>query len=212
MTPRPQRQSVPAFAGGDGSQFKPDQADAPNGEPPQPRVSLLDLDIVIDDEDWSAFGDAETIVTIAATAAAEQIGSHTDKAEVTIALSSDAEVAALNGTFRGKPKPTNVLSFPAAPQRNTPPYGVPKPLGDIIIARQTVLREAADLGIPPSHHLSHLVVHGLLHLCGYDHETDQEAGAMEALETTILATIGIPDPYSGSDPIPNGAISPSREA
>jgi probable rRNA maturation factor len=212
MTPRPQTQSAPAFAVGDGLQSEPDQANAPNGEPPQPRVSILDLDIVIDDEDWSAFGDAEAIVTIAAIAAAKQIGSDTDNAEVTIALSSDAEVAALNGTFRGQPKPTNVLSFPVAPQRNTPPSGVPKPLGDIIIARQTVLREAADLGIPPSHHLSHLVVHGLLHLGGYDHETDQDAGAMEALETTILATIGIPDPYSGSDPIPSGANPPSRKA
>ena len=130
------------------------------------------------------------------------------RAEAAIALSHDAEVAVLNHMFRGIDKATNVLSFPAPPVRR--PARLSKTalppeerifLGDIALSEETILREAAELGIPPHHHLQHLVVHGLLHLLHLDHDTDDNAARMERLETAILATIGVPDPYAGSDPV-----------
>jgi probable rRNA maturation factor len=112
--------------------------------------------------------------------------------EIAIALSCDADVRRLNAQFRGKDKPTNVLSFPAAAG---PDDEGGAPSGDIVIAYETVLREAATEGKPLHHHLAHLVVHGLLHLAGHDHDTDNDAETMEALERRILESIGIPDPY-----------------
>jgi probable rRNA maturation factor len=111
-------------------------------------------------------------------------------ADVAIALSSDEAVRALNARYRGQDKPTNVLSFPAAD-----PSSADAPSGDIIIALETVLREAEEEGKPPLHHLAHLTVHGVLHLAGYDHETEEEAECMEGLERRILAGLDIPDPY-----------------
>ena len=110
---------------------------------------------------------------------------------VTLALSSDAEVAALNGRFRGKTGPTNVLSFPAA---KSEPNGF---IGDIVLARETLEREAAEQGIASEDHLQHLVIHGILHLLGYDHETPGDAERMERLEIQILSSLGIADPYTG---------------
>ncbi len=156
----------------------------------------LTVDIVLDDVGWSVFPDVEAVVTVAADAVAACSDLKLGRSGATIALSSDADVATLNATYRGKPKPTNVLSFPSSPL----PRGVRGPqrrfLGDIIIARETVLAEAADQNILPVNHLQHLVVHGLLHLLGYDHENDGDAHVMETLETRILADLGIPDPYS----------------
>ena len=103
----------------------------------------------------------------------------------------------LNLAYRGKDAPTNVLSFPF--QRPPGTAGdADAYLGDVVLAAETVRREAAERGIEPTHHLQHLVVHGLLHLLGYDHETDAAAEDMEGLETEILATIGIADPYAAS--------------
>jgi probable rRNA maturation factor len=158
-----------------------------NAEPPQ----RLSLDIVIEDEGWSALGDVEAWV-MAAAAVAPVPGSR--PAAAVLALDTDAAVRRLNRAYRGIDKPTNVLSFPSGD-----PSG--EHLGDIIFARQTVVREAADLGIPVAHHIQHLTVHGLLHLLGYDHETDTDAAAMEALETRLLARLGVPDPYATSDPV-----------
>jgi probable rRNA maturation factor len=93
-------------------------------------------------------------------------------------------------------KPTNVLSFPAP---ESPVALSSKPLGDIVIARETIDREAAERGIPLADHLRHLTVHGLLHLLGYDHDTEGDASKMESLETEILARLGIPDPYGKSE-------------
>lgn len=161
----------------------------------------LIVDVVLGDAGWSSIADIsiasiEAAVVQAADAVAARSDLNLARTEATIALSSDADVAALNGTYRGKPKPTNVLSFPAGPLQ----AGIPAPdrrfLGDIIVARETVLSEAADQKIPPVNHLQHLVVHGLLHLLGYDHENDDDAHIMEALETSILAGLGIPDPYA----------------
>ena len=107
---------------------------------------------------------------------------------LTILLTDDATVQDLNTRFRGKDGPTNVLSFPA------PATAAPH-LGDIVLAYGVCAREAAEQGKPLARHLMHLTAHGVLHLLGYDHETDADAEVMEALERDILATLGVPDPY-----------------
>jgi probable rRNA maturation factor len=109
------------------------------------------------------------------------------KRSLTIALADDKRVRALNARDRGKDKPTNVLSYPSGERAF---------LGDVVLARQTVWREAKSQGKTPADHVAHLVVHGTLHLMGYDHETGEaDAERMEALERRILARLGIADPY-----------------
>ncbi|MEQ1542594.1 MAG: rRNA maturation RNase YbeY [Novosphingobium sp.] len=116
-----------------------------------------------------------------------------------ILFTDDAEVRTLNAEWRGKDKPTNVLSFPMLERGELlalAPDGPPELLGDIALALETCQREAADKGISLEHHAAHLIVHGLLHLAGHDHETSaQDARAMEELEIKALALIGIADPY-----------------
>jgi probable rRNA maturation factor len=113
--------------------------------------------------------------------------------EISLVFTSDDDIRTVNEAWRGQDKPTNVLSFPAFPLA---PGGQPGPmLGDIIMAEETLRREALDLGIPFDDHLTHLLVHGFLHLFGYDHMTDEEAAVMEGLETRILAEMGLADPY-----------------
>jgi len=109
--------------------------------------------------------------------------------DITILLTDDETVKALNGQFRVKPVPTNVLSFPA------PATAAPH-LGDIALAYGVCVREAQAQEKPLAHHLLHLTTHGVLHLLGYDHETDADAEVMEALERDILAGLGVPDPYA----------------
>ncbi len=113
--------------------------------------------------------------------------------EVSLLLADDAEVRALNARWRGQDKPTNVLSFPAAPPERLREAAT---LGDIALAFETVSREAEAAGIPIADHYRHLVAHGFLHLIGYDHQTDEEAERMEALETRIMARLGVADPYT----------------
>ncbi len=189
----------------DPSLGQPDQPDAvtddgdmsSNDDEPPPR-RRLDLEIVEDDGDWQALGAIDTLVgavqRILADAPELAPMAH---ASAAIALSSDAAVRRLNATYRGKDSPTNVLSFPAphAPA-SLLDNGAPREIGDVILAVETVLAEAADAGIPPAHHFQHLLIHGVLHLVGYDHQTDAEAEAMEALETTLLARLGIADPHA----------------
>ncbi|MCB1537475.1 MAG: rRNA maturation RNase YbeY [Rhodospirillales bacterium] len=110
---------------------------------------------------------------------------------VSYIFSDDAMVQGLNLAWRGKDKPTNVLSFPDGDADET---GITH-LGDVILAHETVTREAEEMGIPVDDHLAHLILHGSLHLLGYDHETEAEAQVMENLETELLARIGIKDPY-----------------
>jgi probable rRNA maturation factor len=142
------------------------------------------IDIEIEDEAWTrALPDAEALILPAATAALEARGG------VTLLLTDDETVAALNERFRGKAGPTNVLSFPA-------PDNPEDHLGDIVLAYGVCAREAAEQGKPLAHHLQHLVAHGVLHLLGYDHLTEAEAEEMEALERRILAGLGVPDPYA----------------
>jgi probable rRNA maturation factor len=118
--------------------------------------------------------------------------------EVTLLLSDDGEVRSLNRQWRGKDKPTNVLSFPAteAPGEGLDSFcGEPCPLGDIVLALETLQREAAEQAIALDDHAKHLVVHGVLHLLGFDHEASADAAEMEALETEILGMLGVADPY-----------------
>jgi probable rRNA maturation factor len=166
---------------------------APQGADP----SWLNVDVIFENDGWQNPSLAETWVRQAASAlAAHEIVGRLQPSEACIALSSDAHVQMLNAGFRGKDKPTNVLSFPAP---ESPIAFTTKQLGDIVIARETVEREATERGIPFADHLRHLTVHGLLHLLGYDHETDGDAFEMESLETDILARLGIPDPYGNPE-------------
>ncbi|MEI6558561.1 MAG: rRNA maturation RNase YbeY [Rhodospirillaceae bacterium] len=123
--------------------------------------------------------------------------------ELGITLADDAAVRALNRDYRGQDRPTNVLSFPLVENLLDPDFepeapGTPLLLGDVILAYETVAREAADQGKSLADHAVHLVVHGVLHLLGQDHGTDEAAEAMEGRETVILCKLGIADPYSSS--------------
>jgi probable rRNA maturation factor len=116
-------------------------------------------------------------------------------AVVDIALADDAKQRELNRIWRGKDAPTNVLAFPAADPAMALPRGAPLLLGDVVLAFETVRREAVEQDKPFADHLRHLVVHGVLHLLGFDHETAADAAAMEAREIAILAELGVPNPY-----------------
>lgn len=118
------------------------------------------------------------------------------RAEVGVLLTDDAAVRELNRRYRGCDRPTNVLAFPADAGAMPAAAREPAPLGDVALALETVAREAAAGGVSVADHLSHLVVHGALHLLGYDHGTEAEAAIMEGLETAALATLGIADPYA----------------
>jgi probable rRNA maturation factor len=152
------------------------------------------IDIEVEDPAWTeALPDCEAIAGRAALAA---LGQH--NVAVTIVLTDDAAIQDLNARFRGKDKPTNVLSFPAA--ESAAPH-----LGDIALAFGVCTTEAEAQGKPLAHHLMHLTVHGVLHLLGYDHEADAEAEEMEGMERAILATLGVPDPYAH----PQGGVEES---
>jgi len=146
---------------------------------------------------WQAEPDAETVIHRAIATAAEMVDADIGETELAIMLTDDAGIRTLNSNWRGIDKPTNVLSFPALPPSGPRgPDDAPRMLGDIAIAYETTRSEADEEQKPFDHHLSHLAVHGFLHLIGYDHEKDDDAEAMEALEREILSQLGIPDPYT----------------
>jgi probable rRNA maturation factor len=118
-----------------------------------------------------------------------------DAAVVDITLADDAAQRELNRAWRDDDAPTNVLAFPAADPALRPPTGAPLLLGDVVLAFETVRREAAEQEKPLADHLRHLVVHGVLHLLGYNHENAMDAATMEAREIAILAELGVPNPY-----------------
>jgi probable rRNA maturation factor len=154
-------------------------------------------EVLITAECWRAETQAEAVIQRAIAAAAEIADADVGEAELAVMLTDDAGIRTLNGNWRGIDKPTNVLSFPALqPTGPSCPDDAPRMLGDIAIAYQTTRREADDEQKPFDDHLSHLAVHGFLHLIGYDHENDADAEDMEGLETEILAQLGIPDPYA----------------
>lgn len=164
----------------------------------------LDIDIDADGE-WDSSTVWADLARAAATAAiAEsafpQLGQGDRAVELSVRLTGNDEVHALNSEWRGKDKPTNVLSFPMAEPDDLRQSDAPGPelmLGDIILARGVCAEEAEAKAIPLDHHAAHLLVHGTLHLLGYDHMDDQSAADMEARETRALARLGIADPYEG---------------
>jgi len=166
--------------------------------------TLPATEVLIVADCWNAEAEAEAVIFRAVEAAAGMVDADTGDAELAIMLTDDAGIRTLNQNWRGIDKPTNVLSFPALqPPSGVEPDDAPRMLGDIAIAYETMRREADEESKPFAHHLSHLSVHGFLHLVGYDHEKDGEAEVMEALERDILASLGIPDPYAERDPGPD---------
>lgn len=154
----------------------------------------LSLDIAVESDEWESFGEPERLAESALEAAAKHCGADIPAgAEVSILLCDDGFIQDLNKKWRGFDKPTNVLSFPAGDTEDLGPI-----LGDIVIAHGTAAREAKDEEKQLRDHVTHLLVHGFLHLVGYDHLTTAEAEEMEALERTILAELGIADPYRGA--------------
>ncbi|MFZ5962028.1 rRNA maturation RNase YbeY [Thalassococcus sp. BH17M4-6] len=161
---------------------------------------------ILEEDGWQAL-DLEALAETAACATLRHLGLDPQGYEIAVLGCDDARIAVLNADFRGKPVPTNVLSWPAwdlAPESpgsapDMVPSGTaeaPEPLGDIAIALQTCLAEAKAAEKRPSDHVTHLVVHGVLHLLGYDHIRDPDATLMESLERSILGKLGIADPYS----------------
>lgn len=160
---------------------------------------------VIEDVRWEGLG-LDALAERAAGAVLARLGMDPAGFEIVVMGCDDARIAALNADFRGKPRPTNVLSWPseergaeeegATPDLPDPGEDEPEPLGDIALAWETCAAEAQAAGRPMAEHVTHLVVHGILHLLGYDHIRDGDATLMETLEVEILASMGVADPYS----------------
>lgn len=154
----------------------------------------VEIDLLVEAGDWPPEDELLRLVQRAVGAALAELQlDWTQSSELSIVFCDDARIRELNAGWRGKDKPTNVLSFPAFEfgQDEQPPM-----LGDIVLAAETVAREAELEAKPLEHHITHLLVHGFLHLLGYDHETDEEAEHMEAVERRALARLAIPDPYA----------------
>lgn len=163
------------------------------------------VDCIIEDERWAALG-LEVIAERAAQTVLSHMNMDPKHFEIVLLGTNDKRIAALNSDFRGKPQATNVLSWPsedrgaenegAAPVLPQVGKGEPESLGDVALAYETCIAEAETDSKPKAEHVCHLIVHGILHLLGYDHLRDGDATLMEGLETEILATLGISDPYS----------------
>jgi probable rRNA maturation factor len=164
------------------------------------------IDIMVDSPLWKAqrgvkavlrraIGEAAAVTAVSGGKAAALAA--TSGGELAIVLTDDSAIRALNRDWRGKDQPTNVLSFPAPAISRTLPGkpGSARLMGDIVIAYETVEREAAAEHRPFRHHLAHLAVHGFLHLVGHDHAAEAEADVMEALEIAVLARLDVPNPY-----------------
>lgn len=168
-------------------------------------MTALDIQISVEEGDWPSEGDLQSLTERVLLSAADFLAVNEKQPfpkmppELSLVFTDDASIRAINAEWRNQDKPTNVLSFPAFP---VTPGKMPGPmLGDIILARETLDREATDLDKPFEEHLTHLLVHGFLHLFGYDHLEPDEAERMERLETRILAGLGLSDPYGDSDPV-----------
>ncbi|WP_371154754.1 rRNA maturation RNase YbeY [Jannaschia sp. 2305UL9-9] len=160
--------------------------------------AIATIDVIAEDPRWS---DLQRLSAVAVPAALDGAGVGQGW-EVAILGCDDARIATLNADFRGKPKPTNVLSWPSDERGAETPGGAPlapdpedPELGDIAIAYDTCAREAGEQGKTFDAHVTHLLVHAVLHLLGYDHETDDDAMRMESLEVRIVTALGLPDPY-----------------
>ncbi|MEV4607919.1 rRNA maturation RNase YbeY [Neorhizobium sp. LMR1-1-1.1] len=165
----------------------------------------LDIQISVEDGGWPDEAVLASLASRVLGAAVDYLVREEDQPfpkmapELSLVFTNDDSIQEINAEWRDQDKPTNVLSFPAFPLE---PGGMPGPmLGDIVVARETVEREAVDLDKTFDDHLTHLLVHGFLHLFGYDHMEKDEAEKMEAVETRILAGLGLSDPYAGQDPL-----------
>lgn len=161
----------------------------------------MTVETVTEDERWMR-ADLPALADAAVCAVLRKAAPRGTDWEVSVLGCSDNRIAMLNAEFRGKPSPTNVLSWPSEERAADRPGAKPRPpspmdteLGDIAIAYETCVREADTVGIPIVDHVTHLLVHGTLHLLGYDHETDEDAALMERLEVETLATLGVANPY-----------------
>ncbi len=168
-------------------------------------MTALDIQISVEAEGWSSEEDLLAFATKALDAAVDFLKREEKQpfpkmpVELSLVFTDDENIREINAEWRDKDKATNVLSFPAFPLE---PGGMLGPmLGDIVIARETVEREALELEKSFEDHLTHLLVHGFLHLFGYDHMDEEEAEEMESLETRILAVLGLSDPYAGQEPL-----------
>jgi probable rRNA maturation factor len=152
----------------------------------------LEIDMIVAAEPWDRLDGLERLTRACVDASLAESGARlVDDCEMSVTFCDDAEIRVLNAQWRGKDKPTNVLSFPTPGPLDARPL-----LGDIVIAYETVAREAAEQEKTLSDHAAHMVIHGFLHLIGYDHETAAEAEGMEALERGVAAALGFPDPYA----------------
>jgi probable rRNA maturation factor len=154
----------------------------------RPARNATKIDVLVESALWKEPGRVKTILRRAVREATAMLP--TRGGELAIVLTDDSAIRLLNRQWRGVNKATNVLSFPTQDSCGQPPL-----IGDIVLAHETIAREARDEGKPFAHHLAHLTVHGFLHLLGYDHQRDSDAETMEAVERKILRRLAIPDPY-----------------
>ncbi|WP_363347620.1 rRNA maturation RNase YbeY [Methylocystis echinoides] len=153
----------------------------------------LEIDMIVAAAPWDGLDGLERLTRACVDASLAESGARlVDDCEMSVTFCDDAEIRVLNAQWRGKDKPTNVLSFPTPGPLDARPL-----LGDIVIAYETVAREAAEQEKTLSDHAAHMVIHGFLHLIGYDHETAAEAEEMEGLERRIALRLGLRDPYAG---------------
>lgn len=168
----------------------------------------VEVDILVSSPAWERLDGIEALTQACVARCLEQSGATlAPGCEVSVNFCDDATIRALNAQWRGKDAATNVLSFP------TPGALAARPLlGDIVIAYETVAREAREQDKPLRNHAAHMVIHGFLHLIGYDHETPAEAEAMEALERRVAAALGMPDPFADAAPRDGAETSQWNEA
>ena len=178
-------------------------------EPPSTGPNIGDrVAVILHDTRWQDGLEAVDLARRAAAAAltCPEARAGAESGELALVLADDELVRELNHRYRGRDAPTNVLSFAGLDADGPALPGMPRLLGDVVLARETVFREAAEQGKRPGDHLAHLVIHGVLHLLGWEHDSEPAAGRMEALERAILAEMGIADPYSPAAPLAAGAV------
>lgn len=161
-----------------------------------PESTSLEIAVSLHDTAWlDACADLEHRARAAVTAVLQHLAIR-EPLEISLVFTDDAEQRVLNRDWRGKDRSTNVLSFPNMDDDGPAVPGLPRLLGDVVLARETVTREAREQGKTLTDHTTHLLVHGTLHLLGYDHEAAEEAAEMEALERVVLERLGVADPYA----------------
>ena len=172
-----------------------DKVDMPNSDIPDSDTPELaaSIDLCVEDDNWTAVQGLEKSITNAVRAALSQCDASTRPISLTIVLDNNQRIEALNANWRDKPKPTNILSFPA-PENSTSDAGETY-IGDLILAYDVIFDEANEQRKPLATHLCHLIIHGVLHLLGFDHQNDEEAFVMEQLEIKAMVGLGLSDPY-----------------